>query len=74
VNIARVLGCPVVTVLRIDIATKMKICFTRHENMVKVIFIQRSTELHKQFFYLQSDILNAMAFLLADFQGILTKV
>jgi len=40
VNIMRVLGCPVATVLRIDIVTKMKICFIRHENVVKVIVIQ----------------------------------
>jgi hypothetical protein len=40
VNITRVLGCPVVTVLRIDVATKMKIPFIRHENMVKVVVIQ----------------------------------
>jgi len=33
VNIARVPGCPVATVLGI-IATKMKICFIRHENVV----------------------------------------
>ena len=40
-NIARVLGCPVATVLRTDIATKMKICFIRHEKVVKVVVIQR---------------------------------
>ena len=39
-SIVRVLGCPVATVLRIDIATKMKICFISHENVVKVFVIQ----------------------------------
>jgi hypothetical protein len=42
---ARVLGCPVATVLRIDIATKMKMCLIRNENVVKV-----SAEPHKEFF------------------------
>jgi len=36
----RVLGCLAATVLRIGIATKMKICFIHHENVVKVVVIQ----------------------------------
>ena len=37
---ARVLGYPVGTVLRIYIATNTKICFIRHENVVKDVVIQ----------------------------------
>jgi len=39
-NIAGVFGCPAANVLRIDIATKLKICFIRHENVVTVVVIQ----------------------------------
>ena len=35
-----VLGCPVATVLRIDIATKIKIFFIRHENVVNIVIVQ----------------------------------
>jgi len=38
-NIKKVLNCPVATVLKIDIAPKLKICPILHVNVVNVIVI-----------------------------------
>jgi hypothetical protein len=43
-KIAMVLVCPVATVLIINIATKMKICFIPHDNVVKVAVVHSSQQ------------------------------
>jgi hypothetical protein len=39
-KIARVFFCQVATIFRTEIPTNMKICFTPHENVVKVAVVQ----------------------------------